>query len=474
MNQVVAKEPVLDSSEETRLLVDGMIDAERGTVSREIFVSERIFDLELRNLFSRAWLFVAHESQIPEPGDFFQSRMGVDSVLVSRSDDGSINVFLNSCRHRGMKVCRYDEGSATEFTCPYHGWSYSVDGTLVSTPGELFGVPGFGMYGGKLDKKQWSLIRTPKIHNYKGLIFASWDPGAPDFEDYLGDFRFWIDNLANSLTGEPGGAYAVRGVLKWRVRANWKFVAENFLGDTYHGEPTHPSVDAVGIGPGGMAAVARGVTRHGVDADVLRNWDGETSFPALGHGACNGLDIIQSAPWFEEPELTEYFKTVFEKRAERYAAEGRPLGANGPGTLFPAMSFHAGGFPRGLMAIHPISATRTELWRWILVDEDAPPEVADWLRRYYMRYGGPAGLTEQDDMENWDYASAASRGYIARQYPYNYQLGMGFTKPDDRIKGGVVATTSDSEENARNYYRRWRAFVRGNTWAELGGHSSTY
>ncbi len=87
--------------------IDSMIDLDAGRISREIFVSRDIFDRELEQVFTRAWLFVGHESQIPNPGDFFVSRMGSESVILCRDQAGQVHVFLNSCRHRGMKICRY-------------------------------------------------------------------------------------------------------------------------------------------------------------------------------------------------------------------------------------------------------------------------------------------------------------------------------------------------------------------------------
>ena len=100
------------------------------------------------------------------------------------------------------------------------------------------------------------------------------------------------------------------------------------------------------------------------------------------------------------------------------------------------------------------------------MDADAPPEVVDWLRRYYLRYSGPAGLVEQDDMENWDYASEASEGTIARRLPYNYQLGLGMTQPS-ALRGAVESEYFMTEENARNYYRRWLELLRGDPWDQL-------
>ena len=118
----------------TRGYRKGLVDLAKGQISREIFVNDAIYAQEQERLFARAWLFVGHESQIPNPGDFFVSGMGEESVILCRDRAGEIHVFLNSCRHRGMKVCRYDEGNTPVFTCPYHGWSYGTDGKLVGVP----------------------------------------------------------------------------------------------------------------------------------------------------------------------------------------------------------------------------------------------------------------------------------------------------------------------------------------------------
>ena len=84
---------------------------------------------------------------------------------------------------------------------------------------------------------------------------------------------------------------------------------------------------------------------------------------------------------------------------------------------------------------HPRGPHQTEVWRWYLVDRDAPDEVKDFLRHYYIRYSGPAGLTEQDDMENWNYAHSASRGTVARRYPYTYEQGLGYEQAEFEVDG---------------------------------------
>ncbi|MHA7241295.1 aromatic ring-hydroxylating oxygenase subunit alpha [Arthrobacter sp. TMS1-12-1] len=458
----VTSESALPGEDDSRRARD-LINRSEGEISREVFMSKEIFDLEMKNLFPRAWLFVGHASQVPEPGDYFSSWMGSDPVLMTRDTDGEVYVLLNSCRHRGMKVCRYDEGNTMQFTCPYHAWSYSMDGSLVDVPGDLFGVPHMkAAYDGKLDKAKWGLVRAPKVYNYKGLVFANWDENAEDFLDYAGDFHYWLDNLADAFDGTEGDTEVFHGVLKWRIKSNWKFVSENFLGDTYHGASTHASVESVGIGPGG-----RGKRRHGERQNEGGHSKGrmKTSF-RHGHGASDNLGYEISYPEFAEPEMNEYFDNAWAVRKEKLEAEGRLLGGRGPATLFPNMSF-AAGFPRSVLVAHPIAPDETEVWRWFLIDKKAPEHVREWLRQYYMRYGGPGGMTEQDDMENWDYATQASKGVVAQRYPYNYQQGLG-TEGLSELKKAIHSNHAISGEvNARAFYRRWSEFVDGLSWEEL-------
>ena len=126
-----------------------LVDLKRGVVSRELFVNDEIYEQEQERIFARAWLFVGHESQIARPGDYFVSCMGEESVILTRDQRQQVHVFLNTCRHRGMKVCRYDEGNTAVFTCPYHGWSYATDGRLVGVP--LFKE----CYQEQLDRTEW-------------------------------------------------------------------------------------------------------------------------------------------------------------------------------------------------------------------------------------------------------------------------------------------------------------------------------
>ena len=223
-----------------------------------------------------------------------------------------------------------------------------------------------------------------------------------------------MDDLLDGRDGTPGGSEVYGGVQKWITPTNWKSAAENRAGDFYHGI-SHRSVDLVGIGP--SAGQGR------------RDGQGEAvSFNALmehGHGMMGSLQL-SDAPWTPSLQSSkvaaEWAEHCYYERKRNYGDRARVLGSGG--NAFPNFNFWCRQ-PRRIFLLHPAGeALKSEFWSWYLVDANAPQDVKDLMRHYSLRYAGPAGMTEQDDMENWNHAAKASRGVVASRQPYNYQMGM--------------------------------------------------
>src|ERR1700737_4007232 len=291
----------------------GLVDHAAGRVSREIFVNDEIYREELERVFARSWLFVGHESQIPNPGDFFVSSMGEESVILCRDRVGAVHVFLNSCRHRGMKVCRYDDGNTTVFTCPYHGWSYGTDGALV-------GVPFFReAYHSDLDKTKHGLVEVAQLCCSKGTVWANWDASAPPFLEHLGEFRRFLALILAGWDGREGQAELLGGIQKWIIPCNWKWPAENFSGDTYH-NISHRSVDLVGAGPSGSGR------RDMPELNMARKL--HIAFPERGHQTTSYLLPSEAAPppaYQQSSVVSDYFRECEEARGRKPGDWGRMI-----------------------------------------------------------------------------------------------------------------------------------------------------
>jgi len=413
-----------------------LVRPQDGEVSRLIFTDPEIYQQELERIFARCWLYVAHESEISNPGDFVTRTMGEDPVIVTRGEDGKVHVLLNTCRHRGRTVCLVDFGNAPEFRCPYHGWTYKNTGELIAVPAYKQAYPG------GLDLGRLALYEAPRVDAYKGMIFANWDAKTTSLSDYLGGMKWYLDLFVDRT---DGGVEVVGPPQRWLVDANWKLGAGNFIGDAYHVHMTH----RYRIELGGTPVSPQGYqvhTENGHGLGLTHPAPGATSEPYFG---------LPKELW---PQL------------ERHLTKGqlevlKPL-RNAHGTVFPNLSFlHPAGTRSReeqftayftLRQWQPKGPHKIEIWSWCLIEKDLPERWKEASRRAYVQTFGVAGTTEQDDTETWADITQANRGAIARSGFFHYGMGLGTVAPLKNWPGpGTAYPTSWIEANERAMFERW-------------------
>ncbi len=216
------------------VLADAVIDdSEAGVfrVNRRIFTDDDVFELEMKHIFEGNWVYLAHDSQIPNPGDYFTTHIGRQPVVITRDKDGRLHCLINACAHRGAMICRRKTDNRMTLTCPFHGWTFRNDGKLlkVKDPDEA-GYPQTFNVGGSHD-----MTRVARFDDYRGFLFASLNPDVVGLAEHLGDAAKVLDMLVDQ---SPDGVEVLRGSSTYVYDGNWKVQAENGA-DGYHVTATH-------------------------------------------------------------------------------------------------------------------------------------------------------------------------------------------------------------------------------------------
>ncbi|MCP4004276.1 MAG: aromatic ring-hydroxylating dioxygenase subunit alpha [bacterium] len=424
--------------------IEKLVSPDGSLVSRRLWFDEEVYRLEQERVFGRCWLFLGHESQIRDPGEYFTTTIGEAPVIIVRGKDGKIHGHLNSCTHRGLRVCRSDSGKAANFVCPYHGWIFANDGRLVGMPEQREAYS-------DLDMSKWGLIPVARVESYKGLIFGNLDANAISLRDYLGDLAFYLDAQVDR---REGGTELVGGVHRWRVKANWKMPAENMVGDVYHAAWSHQSIvrlqsmSPLNSDPDGVISGYGDIQQHGVNFACANGHGGTTRFyPVDAHPEQR---MPGEAPEIRPPEVNEYFRRVQPEADERLGpVKSRIKGATL--TVFPTLSILGSVFT--IRVAHPRGPQESEIWSWVLVDRDAPQEVKDYIRGYYTFTFGPGGTFESDDGENWEQVTEGARIAAAADHPFHFGMSQGKEYAHAELPGQCGPILS--EHTQRAMYRQW-------------------
>ncbi|MFC7395164.1 aromatic ring-hydroxylating oxygenase subunit alpha [Scopulibacillus cellulosilyticus] len=409
--------------------MDETVKPEEGVIPAYIMGDPAIYDLEHKKVFLKTWLFLGHESEIQNNGDFITRDLAGYSVIISRGEDGVIRGFYNMCTHRGMKLCRADKGNKGRFTCPYHGFTFKNNGDLIGVPMQK------DIYGGNLDYKSMGLHKVT-IEIYKGLIFGTWNENPEPLSEFLGDFKWYIDLAVGRTEMEVIGPPQ-----RFVINSQWKIGADNFVSDSYHTMVTHGSIAKLGMVPSAQ------YSKKGYQVNTEN-----------GHG-CN---VGMPNPLFAFPE-----ELIPEYKANLSADQFEVLSnlKNLIGTIFPNLSFLVSHTEVKGQAVsnttvrlwRPIAVDKMEVITWFLVEKNASE---DWKRRSreaFILTFSPSGIFEQDDTEVFTDITAAATGQVplSKNFNYNYTMGQHRVPVQDFAGPGTVYDDKFSEANSRNFYRYW-------------------
>jgi nitrite reductase/ring-hydroxylating ferredoxin subunit len=408
-----------------------------GLLPARLLSDPAIFDQEIERIFGRTWLYVGHESEIPNPGDYVVRNLALDSFLFVRGRDGKVRVLLNTCRHRGNLVCGTERGNTPTFRCSYHGWTYDNTGALLGVP------VGRENYGDLLKKTDWGLCPAPRVSEYNGLVFANLDPDAPPLEQYLGEMKWYLDLMTRR---SDAGLEVIGSPHRWVINANWKLPADNFVADTQHFQSLHDTLAEIGAMPAGAGAPLQSRNLSlGNGHGVWLGWQ------YLGEGG--SLLFLRGYP----DSLVEALKRNLLPEQVCVLEHGPAIGGN----VFPNLGMMdvvlpdlEGGLVAclSLRAWQPIAVDRTEICSWFLVEKDAPDEFKERSYRAYMRGFGSAGVFEQDDVHAWCGATQAAKGLMGRRLSHNVALGIANHQVDPEFPGQGEALKGNCSDTS------WRAF----------------
>lgn len=408
--------------------VAGLIEPDR--VHGALYTDPGIFAAELERIWYRTWVFVGHESEIAEPGDYVVKSIGPQAIIMTRDRQGQVHLLVNRCTHRANLVCDAPRGNSSAFRCPYHGWTFA-------NTGKLLGYPFNSGYAGTEAKRSLGLGRVARSESIHGFVFGSFAAEGPTLAEHLGGAADAFDRLA--ALSPTGGLQLSAGWIKHRVTANWKMLLENET-DGYHPQFVHASIFSVadsGIGKlydEQSAAVSRDYGNGHTENDLR---------PELRRAG-------QPLAWFgTAPErVPEYVAKLERARGPQTA---RQILIDGPPhtMIFPNLFIAE----IQLFVLQPLAVDRT-IQHVTAIQFEGCPDMNRRLLQQTIGSVGPAGFLLADDSEMYE---RNQRGVGGRKPEWLVlRRGLHRERHDDR--GYLVGDATD-EVPQRGIWRHYRQLM---------------
>jgi len=421
---------------------------EPNRVHRRLYVDPAIFDLEIDRIFGRAWIYVGHESQLSNAGDYVTAVVGRQPIIVARHLDGSIQALYNRCAHRGASLVASSSGNVRFFRCCYHGWTFRTDGELLSIPLRR------GYDGTPADTRNpaFSMRKVARVESYRGFLFVNLAAEGPDLRTFLGGIATSLDDMVDRA---PARRIAIIG-RPFRIlqRSNWKLFFEN-LNDAMHALSTHESsVDAARLAlsrlndrgspattyaSGGIAAIEK----NGISYST---WDKTTTTVfERGHSFMGG---------FSNPASYEH--SYVDALAARCGVDEmrRTLSVNRHNSIiYPSCALRAA--YQQLRVIRPLAVDRTliEIHNFQLLGAGAS---SDRLAMSFSNLvNAPSSIVMADDIE------AFNRVQEGLETEGSDWISLDRNYGRDRTESDHITGVATSELPMRNQMRAWLEYVTG-------------
>lgn len=419
-------------------------------VDKQVFTDPRIFELEMERIFESSWVFLCHESLIPDNNDFYTTDIGRRPVVVTRDDEGRINAFINACAHRGAQLCRTERGNQKFITCAYHGWVFNSAGDCVDIRDQ-----NKGNYARRFEDDSHNLKRLARVESYRGFVFGSLADEVPTLIEHLAEARHFIDLVVDQ---SDGGQEVVRGSSRYQHVGNWKMQPENGI-DGYHALATHGNY---------FKLIATAAQRHAKQddsaKDLKRPFDdkvlmGESGWYDLGNG--------HTVMWltFPRPEnrpIFSRYEALKEKHGEgraRWMVERQRNLVIYPNLL---LMEH---ISTQIRVIQPRSVDKTAVKIYCLGTVGESQQERTLRIRQYEDFYNASGLATPDDLVNFD---ACHAGYLGGdgEWVDGYARGMEnqVPQPDYAAKElgmNPVAGGADAEDETLlvGQHRQWHRLM---------------
>ncbi len=414
-------------------------------VHRDVYLSDELFALEQERFFAQTWLYVGHTSQVPESGDYWSLELAGRPVMMVRQPGGAVRVFYNRCAHKGTRLVTDECGNTGKFfRCPYHAWTYRLDGGPLAIPLKS------GYEGTRLSECESGRGLTELKHTvaYRGFVFSRLADSGPDFDAYFGEVLQAIDNMVDR---SPEGRLTVGGgVLRNIVHCNWKMYLEN-INDTVHPMSTHESAtqaaDALwqGHAPDGPKPMAM--------EQILPFGSGYDFFDRMGARVfANGHSVLGTnfSIHSNYAQLPDYEAAMRNAHGAERAADILQRSPQNS-VFYPSLSVK--GSPQAIRVIRPLAADRTLVEAWSFRAAGAPDLLFERAMSYNRLVFSPMSVVAHDDVHLFE---SIQRGLRAEGNEW-VSLHRDFDTAE--LAQDTVTTNGTNELLMRNQFRAWAKFM---------------